>query len=91
MTGSVAVELLIECSDEEVASALNQALAPDNRYFPKDERFRSSRDGPLIRVDVECPRARPALSTVASVVADAKLFGEIWVEARTKGLGKAPP
>jgi hypothetical protein len=62
---------------------------PDNRYFPKDQRFRASRDGPTIRFEVESPRGRPAISTVASIVSDAKLFRDVWVEAKTRGLGKA--
>jgi hypothetical protein len=87
----VTLELLIECRDEAVASALDEALMPDNRYFPKDQRFRASKEGAFIRFTVESPRARPALSTVASIIADAKLFGDVWVEAKTRGLGSAAP
>ena len=35
----LSLELVIECADETVATALNEALMPDNRYFPKDQRF----------------------------------------------------
>jgi hypothetical protein len=83
------LELVIECSDVVVAKALNEALMPDNRYFPKDQRFKASREGPLIRFNVESPRARPALSTVSSIISDAGLFRDVWVEAKTRGLGNA--
>jgi hypothetical protein len=85
------IELLIECSDETVATALNEALMPDNRYFPKDQLFQASKKGPVLRFNVGSPRARPALSTVASIISDAKLFGDVWVEARTRGPGSSAP
>jgi hypothetical protein len=72
--GGLTLELLIACSDEVVAKALNDALMPDNRYFPKDQRFRASREG-----------------TIASIISDAKLFRDIWVESRTRGLRNAAP
>jgi hypothetical protein len=85
------IELVIQCRDETVAAALNEALMPDNRYFPKDQRFQASREGPNIFFKVGSPRARPALSTVSSIVSDAKLFGDVWVEAKTGGLGSSAP
>ena len=84
----ISIELLIECEDEDVAAALDAALAPDNRYFPKDELFEASRDGPLIRFSVVCPRIRPALSTTTSIISDARLFRDVWVEAKARGLGR---
>jgi hypothetical protein len=83
------IEMVIECSDVVVAKALNEALMPDNRYFPKDQRFKATREGSLIRFLVESPRARPALSTAASIISDARLFRDIWVESKTRGLGNA--
>ena len=83
------IELSIECSDEEVATALEEALMPDNRYFPKDQRFRALKDGSIVRFEVRSPRVRPALTTLASIISDAKLFGDVWVEARTRGLGSS--
>ena len=85
----VTIHLEIECSDEEVAKALEQALMPDNRYFPKDQRFRCGREGSVISFEIGSPRVRPALTTVDSIVSDAKLFGDVWVEARTRGLGSS--
>jgi len=85
----LSLELLIECADETVAAALNEVLMPDNRYFPKDQRFRASKEGSLIRFDVWSPRARPALSTVSSIISDAMLFRDVWVEAKTRGTGSA--
>jgi hypothetical protein len=87
----LSLELLLECSDEAVATALNEALMPDNRYFPKDQRFRASKKGNLIRFDIGSPRARPALSTVSSIISDAMLFRDVWIEAKTRGLGSAAP
>jgi len=81
------VELSIECSDALVAEALNQALMPDNRYFPKDQRFQASKEGSIIRFDVASPRARPVVSTVASIISDARLFRDIWLIAKTKNSG----
>lgn len=87
----LSLELVIECADEAVAAALNDALMPDNRYFPKDQRFQASRQGNLIRFSVDSPRARPALSTVSSIISDTMLFRDVWVEAKTRGLGSAGP
>jgi hypothetical protein len=88
---ALTIELSIECSDETVATALNEALMPDNRYFPKDQRFEASREGPILCFNVGSPRARPALSTVSSIISDAKLFGDVWVEAKTRGPGSSAP
>jgi hypothetical protein len=87
----VAIELSIECADGEVATALDEALMPDNRYFPKDQRFRTSREGSVVRFEVWSPRVRPALTTATSLVSDAKLFADVWVEATTRGLGSGAP
>jgi hypothetical protein len=89
--GGLSLELVIECADETVAAALNEALMPDNRYFPKDQRFHASKQGSLVRFSVGSPRARPALSTVSSIISDAMLFRDVWVEAKTRGLGSAAP
>jgi hypothetical protein len=83
------IELSIECRDEAVAEALEQALMPDNRYFPKDQQFGASRRGALVRFTVASPRARPALSTITSIVSDTRLFRDVWVEAKARGLGSA--
>jgi hypothetical protein len=83
------VELTVECSDEAVAAALNEALMPDNRYFPKDQRVKALREGSLIKFYVESPRARPALSTVTSIVSDARLFRDVWLEAKGRRRGNA--
>jgi hypothetical protein len=86
------IELTIETHDVLVAKALNEALMPDNRYFPKDQSFHASTDGRTIRFDIGSPRVRPALSTAASIISDAKLFADVWVECKTKGLARpAPP
>lgn len=87
---ALTIELSIDCRDETVAEALNEALMPDNRYFPKDQRFGASRKGASIRFSVASPRSMPALSTVTSIVSDARLFRDVWVEAKTRGLGSTP-
>jgi hypothetical protein len=83
----LSVELSIECADETVAAALNEALLPDNRYFPKDQQFRASKEGNTMRFDVWSPRVRPAINTVSSIISDAMLFRDVWVEAMTRGRG----
>ncbi len=84
------IELSIECGDDAMAESLGEVLMPDNRYFPKDQRFEASTEGPVLRFKVSSPRARPALSTVTSIISDSRLFRDIWLEARTRGLGRAP-
>jgi len=86
----ISIELVIECVDEAVGKALDEALMPDNRYFPKDQRFRASREGASIVFHVVSPRPRPALSTGSSIIADSRLFRDVWLEAKTRGLGNAP-
>jgi hypothetical protein len=88
---ALTVELLIECGDQAIATALNDVLMPDNRYFPKDQTFNSSKDGSSLQFSVESPRARPAISTVTSIISDTVLFRDVWVEAKTRGLGSAAP
>lgn len=85
----ITIELSIECSDEAVADALNEALMPDNRHFPSDQRFLASKQDSTVRYTVSSPRARPALSTVSSIISDTKLFSDVWVEVKTRGLGNA--
>ncbi|MGH9919610.1 MAG: hypothetical protein ACRD6W_12190 [Nitrososphaerales archaeon] len=85
------IELVLECRDAAVAKALNDVLMPDNRYFPKDQKFKGSEKGANIRFDVSSPRARPALSTASSLISDAMLFRDVWVEAKTRGLASAAP
>jgi len=80
----IAIELRIECGDGRVADALNQALMPDNRYFPKDQRFHASKEGSVLWFNVASPRTRPVISTVVSIVADARLFRDVWLEAETR-------
>jgi hypothetical protein len=77
-------ELLIECRDASIAAALNKVLMPDNRYFPKDQRFLASKNGAVVRFKVESPRLRPAISTMSSIVSDSKLFRDVWVESKAR-------
>jgi hypothetical protein len=71
--------LRIECRDGQTAKALSGVLMPDNRYFPKDQAFRAHRDGRTVSFEIESQRVRPALSTIASIVSDTKLFRDLWV------------
>jgi hypothetical protein len=57
---------------------------PDNRYFPKDQSFQAEKEGSVIWFNVASPRARPVISTVASIISDARLFRDIWLEAETR-------
>jgi hypothetical protein len=84
------LEVSLECADRGAARALGEALMPDNRYFPRDQRFEASIHGAALRFVVASPRARPVISTATSIISDARLFRDIWVEARKRGLGNAP-
>jgi hypothetical protein len=85
MTTKTTIELVIECADEETAAALGEALMPDNRYFPKDQTFDASRSGASLRFEVGSPRPRQALGTVTSIISDARLFRDVWEEAKAGG------
>ena len=74
----VEFELTVECEDARTAESLDKALAPDNRYFPKDMKFGSSRRGRALRFEISSPRLRPGLSTVTGLVEDVRLFGDVW-------------
>lgn len=80
--GSFLLWLEIECRDERIASDLDAALMPDNRYFPKDQSFKATRKGRLLTYTVGSPRMRPAVTTLKSIIADAKLFLEVWSQAK---------
>lgn len=86
--GSVLLRLEIECRDEQVASALDSALMPDNRYFPKDQSFKASRRGNVLSFTVGSPRVRPAVTTVKSIIADARLFAEVWSQTKEQVHGR---
>lgn len=83
----VAIELEIECDSERTAAALNDVLMPDNRYFPKDQRFKAERKDALVSYAVLSPRLRPAITTVESILSDSKLFSEIWTETAASHSG----
>jgi hypothetical protein len=74
----VVFDLLIRCVDERTAQSLELVLYPDNRIFPKDQRFNFIRDGKTLRFNIESPRIMPALSSLESLLSDAKLFQEVW-------------
>ncbi len=89
VSSTVSISLSIECRDEEVAMALDAALMPDNRYFPKDQSFTSRREGRMLAFRIASPRVRPALTTTSSLIFDARLFSEVWVMAKSEGLPAA--
>jgi hypothetical protein len=84
ISANLTLVLSIECIDRRVAEMLNGVLMPDNRYFPKDQRFTVARRGPRLRFIVSSPRARPALSTAASILSDASLFQDVWLETKAR-------
>ena len=76
----VAIELAVECEDEKTARSLDQTLAPDNRYLPKDQRLEYSRRGRTLRFAISSPRVRPGLSTATSLIEDIGLFRDVWLK-----------
>jgi len=76
----VTVEMTVDCRDAKAAAALEKTLAPDNRYFPKDQGFDSSRRGRELSFSISSPRIRPGLSTATSLLDDVKLFRDVWLE-----------
>jgi hypothetical protein len=81
---NLTLELSIECADGNIAEMLNEVLMPDNRYFPKDQEFAVLRRGNVLTFRVASPRARPALSTASSVLSDAKLFQDVWLQTKQR-------
>ncbi len=74
-----AFRLSIECRDAGTAEKLLKVLAPDNRAFPKTQRFSSERKGRSLIFRVESDRVLSLLSTLESIASDVCLFQEVWL------------
>jgi tRNA threonylcarbamoyladenosine modification (KEOPS) complex Pcc1 subunit len=72
-----AFSLSIECRDEATAKKLHDVLAPDNRAFPKTQRFSFARKGRILLFKVESDRLLSLLSTLESVLSDVGLFQDV--------------
>lgn len=73
------VELEIECAGDREGRALEATLSPDNKSIPRDQVFTAERDGSLLRFEVESSRPAAGLSSIASLLSDAKLFQDVWM------------
>jgi len=74
----VSVNLVFECAGTKEASALRRTLASDNKSLPKDQRMTVEQDGRELRFSIQSTRPVSVLSSVASLLSDAKLFQEVW-------------
>ena len=70
-------ELIIDCRDASTARTLLRVLAPDNRAFPKNQKFVSLQKGRRLLFQVESTRISSLISTVESLLSDAGLFQDI--------------
>ena len=71
-------QLAIVCMDAKTAKKLLEVLEPDNRAFPKTQRFTSERKGRRLIFLVESNRTMSLLSTLESILADVGLFQDVW-------------
>ena len=72
------IELVIECRTEREASALEEALFPDNSSVPKDQEFSETRKGRTLTYRISSQRAAGAISSAVGLLSDAKLFQDVW-------------
>jgi len=78
---NLTIEVEIECFGERQARALEATLSPDNNSIPKDQKFSAKRRGASLRFKVESARPSTTLSSIVSLLTDAKLFQEVWMLA----------
>jgi hypothetical protein len=81
MPVKLSIVLELECSGEREAGALESTMSPDNASVPRDQRFTAARRGSSLRFEVESARPAGALSSVVSLLTDAKLFQDVWMVA----------
>lgn len=75
---SLSIEITFECAGEREAAALEAALAPDNHPLPKGQDLSSWREGKELSYRITSPRSSSCVSSALSLLADAKLFSEVW-------------
>jgi hypothetical protein len=75
---NLVIEIEFECLGEREAESLEAALSPDNHPLPRDQRFSSTRNGPLLSFKVVSGRPSSCISSALSLLSDARLFGEVW-------------
>ena len=73
------LELTIQCASEDAARSLERVLAPDNKSVPKDQVLTKALDGDTLRFAISSTRASSCVSSALGILADAKLFAEVWV------------
>jgi hypothetical protein len=75
---NLTLELVFTCASEAEARSLEAALSPDNKSVPKDQTFSSELEGRSLRFRVSSPRASSCISSTVGILADARLFQEVW-------------
>jgi hypothetical protein len=75
---NLTLELVFICATDEEARSLESALAPDNKSVPKDQTFSSELEGRSLRFRIDSPRASSCISSAIGILADARLFQEVW-------------
>ncbi len=73
------VWVTMECRDVKTAKKLMMVLSPDNRAFPKDQRFTSEMKGKRLVFRAESERPFSVISTIESILSDVGLFQEVWL------------
>jgi transcription factor Pcc1 len=74
----LSVELEFECRGEREAASLEAVLRPDNHPLPRGQRITTTRDGGSLRITVTSSRAANCVSSVLSLLSDARLFAQVW-------------
>lgn len=72
------LELVFACRAPEEARSLEAALGPDNNAVPRDQTFSSELEGRYLRFRITSPRASSCVSSALGLLADAKLFQDVW-------------
>jgi hypothetical protein len=75
------VEIVFECAGEREASSLRATLSPDNKSAPKDQKVVVEQTGRTLRFFIESARPVSGIASAVSLLADAKLFQEVWALA----------
>jgi hypothetical protein len=73
------IRLSIACRDAATARTLFTVLSPDNRAFPKDQRFTAGMKGMTLVFQAESERPMSVVSTIESILSDAGLFEAVWL------------
>ena len=83
MTSEVGLRLV--CRGAAEAEALSGVLSPDNRGLPAGQSLKMERRGKAVAFRLAGPVPWAVAPAVASILADASLFQEVWLLSRNPG------